>query len=87
MNSIKRIVLRSTSGYGTLESAYCDELVIERNSISYKYEPIEETLSNPKLKWKYTATSPSFEQSFDDISEIMHGIMKLDPGEIILNYS
>ena len=83
MNSIKRIVLRSTSGYGTLESGYCDELVIERNCISYKYEPIEETLSNPKQKWKYKATSLVFEQSFDDISEIMQGIMKSDPGEII----
>lgn len=40
MNSIKRIVLRSTSGYGTLESAYHDELVIERNCISYKYESL-----------------------------------------------
>ena len=40
VNSIKRIVLRSTSGYGTLESAYHDELVIERNCISYKYESL-----------------------------------------------
>jgi hypothetical protein len=83
MNLIKRIVLRSTSGYGTLESAYHDELVIERNCISYKYEPFEETLSNPKQKWQYKAISPLFEQTFDDISMIMHGIMKFNPGEII----
>ena len=40
---IKRIVSKGASGYGSLDQAYEDKLIIAPDSISYEYKPHPES--------------------------------------------
>ena len=64
MADITTIRIGSTSGYGTVEDSYDDELTVTRDSISYEYKPEMETEFNKSEEWFYRITRPAFQELF-----------------------
>ena len=60
MTDIVRIIIKGVSGYGPIDEAYEDKLVITSSSISYEYKPHPESNSKRNIyrKWFYKTTSP-----------------------------
>ena len=53
MTDIIRIVIKGGSGYGSVDEAYSDKVTIDRDSISYEYNPVVESEINITRKWSY----------------------------------
>ena len=64
---IKRITIKSSSGYCCVEDAYNDKLSITADSITYEYKPYLETEMNPAVKWSYRTNSKNFQTLFSEI--------------------
>ena len=72
MADIIRIIIKSASGYGPVDEAYEDKLVITSSSICYEYKPYPESRSATNIyrKWSYKTTSPKFKKIYDRIAEM-----------------
>ena len=72
MADIVRIIIKGASGYGPIDEAYEDKLVITASSISYEYKPHPESNSKKNIyrKWSYKTTSPMFKQIYDRIAKM-----------------
>lgn len=70
---IKRIVIKGASGYGPLDEAYEDKLIITPDSISYEYKPHPESKCDINIyrKWSYKTTSPLFKELYHQVSEML----------------
>ena len=55
MADIVRIIIKGASGYGPVDEAYEDKIVITSSSISYEYKPHPESNS----KRKFTGNGPT----------------------------
>jgi len=90
---IIRIVVKGASGYGPVDEAYEDKVILTPLSISYEYKPHPYAHSDTNIhkKWSYTTNSPAFRELFEAIAakvpEYMHNnevLMALDIGPIDL---
>ena len=72
MADIVRIIIKGASGYGPVEEAYEDKLVITSSSISYEYKPHPESNSKRNIyrKWSYKTTSPMFKEIYGRITKM-----------------
>lgn len=72
MNDIVRIIIKSCSGYGTIDEEYEDKLVITDSSINYEYKPHPQSRSETNIyrKWSYKTNSPIFEELFNRVAEM-----------------
>lgn len=68
---IVRIVIKSESGYGPVDEAYKDKVIITKDSIRYEYTPHLVSKTNPGRKWSYRTTSPIFQQKFDELAQLL----------------
>lgn len=68
---IIKIVLKGASGYGPVNEAYEDKLMLTDSSASYEYKPHEMSHSGTNVyrKWSYKTTSPVFKQIFKEVAE------------------
>lgn len=71
--NVKKIVIKGASGYGHLDEAYEDKLIITPDSISYEYKPHPESKlgTNIYRKWNYKTTSPLFKELYHQVSEML----------------
>lgn len=67
--NITKIVIKSCSGYGPVDEAYDDKIILTNSSISYEYIPIIESKMNSKRKWSYKTNSPVFVLVFEAIAK------------------
>ena len=67
--NITKIVIKSCSGYGPVDEAYDDKIILTNSSISYEYIPIIESKMNSKRKWSYKTNSPVFALVFEAIAK------------------
>lgn len=76
----KRIVIKSTSGYCSIEYAYSDKLTIIPNSIAYEYKPYLEgdNVLNSYKKWSYKTTNTIFALVFERIAVAVDEILNRD---------
>ena len=91
---IIRIVIKGASGYGPVDEAYEDKVILTPSSISYEYTPHPHAQSETNIhkKWLYKTTSPAFRNLFDAIAakapEYLYNndelLMALDIGPIDL---
>ncbi len=51
LNEMGMELLVKESGYGPIDEAYTDKVIIDRESIRYQYKPMTE--SNSVRKWSY----------------------------------
>ena len=49
MKDIIQIIIESSSGFGPVQDAFTDKLILTEDSISYEYNPEIETRFNPKI--------------------------------------
>ena len=70
MADIIRIIIKGESGYGPVDEAYSDKVIIDHDSIRYEYKPVVENKINTPRKWSYMTSSPIFQK------------MKYNPGDI-----
>lgn len=72
MADIVRIIIKGASGYGPIEEAYEDKIVITSSSISYEYKPHPESNSKRNFyrKWSYKTTSPMFKEIYGRIAKM-----------------
>ena len=72
MTDIVRIIIKGVSGYGPIDEAYEDKLVITSSSISYEYKPHPESNSKRNIyrKWSYKTISPMFKEIYDRIADM-----------------
>lgn len=72
MTDIVRIIIKGASGYGPVDEAYEDKIVITSSSISYEYKPHLESNSKRNIyrKWSYKTTSPMFKEIYDRIADM-----------------
>lgn len=75
MNSIVKIVIKGSSGYGPGDLAYEDKLTLTASSIAYEYNPLFASEENPVRKWSYKTTADDFGMLFSQISELMPRVM------------
>lgn len=59
MKDIIQIIIESSSGFGPVQDAFTDKLILTEDSISYEYNPEIETRFNPKIKWSYARDNSS----------------------------
>lgn len=68
---IVRITIKGESGYGPVDRAYEDKIILTDSSISYEYKP--HPMSNSEMnvyrKWSYKTTSTDFKEIFQAIAE------------------
>lgn len=95
--NIIRIVIKGASGYGPLDEAYEDKVIITPTSISYEYKPhpLAQSETNIYRKWSYKTNSPAFKEVYEAIiaktPEYLHDddeLMALDigPTDIVVTY-
>ena len=70
MTKIKKITIRTTSGYCPYNYAYEDKMVITENSITYVNKPVYPDGIYAPVKWSYKSDSKAFKSWFDDIYKI-----------------
>lgn len=72
MEDIIRIIIKGASGYGPIDEAYEDKIVITSSSISYEYKPHPASNSkrNVYRKWSYKTTSPMFKEIYGRIAKM-----------------
>jgi len=72
MSDIIKIMIKGGSGYGPVDEAYEDRLVITSSSISYEYKPhpMSDSETNIYRKWSYKTSSPLFVTLFQRIAEM-----------------
>ena len=72
MADIVRIIIKGASGYGPVDEAYEDKIVITSSSISYEYKPHPESNSKRNIyrKWSYKTISPMFKEIYDRIADM-----------------
>lgn len=81
---IIRIVIKGASGYGPVDAAYEDKVILTPSSISYEYKPHPQAQSESNIhrKWSYKSNSSAFCELFDAIAaktpEYLH-----DDGELL----
>lgn len=78
MTDIIRITIKGTSGYGSIDDAYSDRLVIEPDSIRYEYKPIIESEENAIRKWAYKTNSPKFRDLYHAAATAVEEIISSD---------
>lgn len=78
MKEIIKICIKGESGYGCIEDAYHDRLVIVPDGINYEYLPAVESEINPKRKWKYTTNSPLYGELYKKIAEMVTEIINAE---------
>lgn len=81
MKEIVRIIIKSSSGYCDIESAYNDKLTITKSSIKYEYFPLSVSDINDIIKWSYKTTNEAFAIVFEIIAKQMENI--LNPTNVI----
>lgn len=76
-DDIVKITIRGASGYGPVDEAYEDKIVLTDSSISYEYKPhpMSDTDTNIYRKWSYKTTSPVFKQVFKEIAAMTPGVL------------
>ena len=75
VKKIIKIVIKGCSGYGPIDAAYKDKVIIDSSSISYEYTPLENSETNPSRKWKYTTTGSEFKRLYDELVGKMPNII------------
>ena len=75
MKKIIKIVIKGCSGYGPIDAAFKDKVIIDSSSISYEYTPLENSETNPSRKWKYTTTGSEFKRLYDELVGKMPNII------------
>ena len=78
MKEIIKICIKGESGYGCIEDAYHDRLVIVPDGMNYEYLPAVESEINPKRKWKYTTNSPLYEELYKTIAKMVAEIINAE---------
>lgn len=78
VKEIIKICIMGESGYGCIEEAYHDRLVIVPDGINYEYLPVVESEINPKRKWKYTTNSPMYGELYKKIAEMVTEIINAE---------
>ena len=76
MADIVKIVLKGLSGYCCVDEAYEEKISITVDSITYEYKPVVESEINPKRKWSYKTNSPIFKMKYNEITNIIPGIIE-----------
>lgn len=76
----KKIVIKSTSGFCSVDYAYSDKLTIMPNSIAYEYKPYleDDNSLNAYKKWSYKTTNSIFSLAFEKIAEAVDEILGRD---------
>lgn len=77
---VKKIVIKSTSGYCSVDYAYSDKLTITSNSVAYEYKPYlnNDNVLNAPSKWSYKTTNVAFALVFEKIVGAIDEILKRD---------
>ena len=77
---IVRIAIAGTSGYGPVDEAYNDKLIITDSSISYEYKPhpMAQSGTNIYRKWSYKTNSPLFTEIFKRVADMTPDILYND---------
>jgi len=67
---IIKIIIKGASGYGSVDDAYDDKLILTDSSISYEYipHPMSQSEINVHQKWAYKTDSPLFKCIFKAIA-------------------
>lgn len=65
MHRISSIMMRSTSGFCSLDEAYSETLTIKKNSIRYVYAPVLKIEGHDYKRWAYSVVSTSFAELFE----------------------
>ena len=88
---IVKVIIKSTSGYGSIYEAYQDTLTITPDSMSYICTPkfSGESVFRAVAKWKYQTNNPRFREMFVCVSEMIADVIgnginvfAFDTGEI-----
>ena len=63
-------MIKSASGYGPIDDAYEDKVLLTDSSICYEYtaHPMSESDINVHCKWSYKTDSPLFKSIFKEIA-------------------
>ena len=69
MNDVKRIVITSTSGYGSVADAYQDRLTLTLEGISYKRTPEIESDYNYGRTWTFKTNNREYQGYVDYLAE------------------
>ena len=69
---VKTIVIKSTSGYCSVDEAYNDKLTITANSIGYEYVPsADDSIINEYQKWSYKTISSNYAHMFEMVANFI----------------
>ncbi len=77
MKHIKRITLRSGSGYCCIEDAYTDRLTVTAGSVRYEYVPYSAEFAD-KWGWSYRSTASTFRELFGELEKTVPGLLADD---------
>lgn len=83
MTEIVRILIKGTSGYGSIVDAYSDKVTITPDSIAYEYKPYIESDANRLVKWSYRTNNPAYKTLFRKVAEKVAAILAWDDGDFV----
>ena len=81
MKDIIQIIIESSSGFGPVQDAFTDKLILTEDSISYEYNPEIETRFNPKIKWSYKIDKPFFKAQYERIVGMISAVIEKQENE------
>lgn len=75
MADIIRIAIKTTSGYGSMEEAYTDKLILFKDSVRYRHLPLIESETNATRTWSFKTTNPAFQKLFTEACAAVEEIL------------
>lgn len=81
MKDIIQIIIESSSGFGPVQDAFTDKLILTEDSISYEYNPEIETRFNPKIKWSYKIDKLFFKAQYERIVGMISAVIEKQENE------
>ena len=78
MKVIDKIIIKCSSGYGCLEEAFSDCIIVERNKISYSYKPVMPSEHNMEEVLKSIRRFRSNEYSFVEKVELFENLQGIN---------
>lgn len=75
---IARIIINSSSGFSFRQNAYHDEMILTKNTVRYKYDPVDRTKDNPAIKWSYQLSEQSYQMMYSALIERMPRLLRWD---------
>lgn len=73
--NVTKIIIKTSSGYVPNKDAYEDEMILDRKSIHYRFQPNYQAFINQSRDWTFTTSNMDYELMFESLSHYVLSVL------------